>query len=688
MTRTLLSLFVLTFASLASSAWAQDESEAAWEKRLAEKHNAALFVRLAESGAKAKPLVPLLVKLLVEAPDDHKRAWLAYVLGRVGVSLEELDPLLASKVARERRAGLLALRYHEPPLEAARAKLIVALSDGSAEVRAAAAMALCRLKPAPASVEALAALLQDTERDVQRAGVFALGRMGSAARALRPEIAKKKSTLRANVELALERIRGPRATRAPAEQSKLVAGAQKAAVDWIGVRREQEQEKVWKVFSKAATRALKLKKKKDREKFVRRLDRRDTQRKNLFGSESESLWVRSGKVARARVSTLWVEVELAFKKGSKSWHERTRWAPRGKGFYLVTVHDYKKLRPLLTGPETQASLEQGAAEGRAWLLRHQHASGLWPGADWHKPCGKCSGDGAGVSDYMDMGVTAIALLAFFEADIDHLGRDPAREPMGRAMNALLTRQKKNGSLGFSTDKSIYNHAYTTWAVAEAYRRTRDPRLVQALERALKFSAECQNTNLGWKYGVKVGRNDSSVTGVMAYGASVARRAGVAVPAGLLKGALNWIGRATDSGGRVGYESPGGGSSVLEATKGKFDPHPSLTALACVLRRSEGEKSSGKSMLGLGLKIVAKELPSTTWRGASFFYWHWGARALVGTKHWRVWKPRLGAVVLGRQVGGGDCQAGSWEPVAEWAYGGGRVYSTAFAAATLELAARP
>ena len=58
---------------------------------------------------------------------------------------------------------------------------------------------------------------------------------------------------------------------------------------------------------------------------------------------------------------------------------------------------------------------------------------------------------------------------------------------------------------------VYNHATATLAMVEAYGRTGSPLLRPSAQKALDFIALCRNPYFAWRYGVKPGDNDTSVT---------------------------------------------------------------------------------------------------------------------------------------------------------------------------------
>ena len=68
-----------------------------------------------------------------------------------------------------------------------------------------------------------------------------------------------------------------------------------------------------------------------------------------------------------------------------------------------------------------------------------------------------------------------------------------------------------------------------------------------------------------------------------------------------------------------------------------------------------------------------------------YYWYFGTKALfqIGGNRWRNWQASLRNNVVS-----GQSKDGSWSPIGPWGLDGGRVYSTAVCALTLQETMRP
>lgn len=324
-----------------------------------------------------------------------------------------------------------------------------------------------------------------------------------------------------------------------------------------------------------------------------------------------------------------------------------------------------------------------------WLMHHQSQRGNWDADGWQAECegARCaSPDGRGDlgGSQFDVGVTALALLAYLgDGHTPRWGRFKRVVKKGFAW--LTKQQRPDGSLGFveGGHGGMYCHALATMALAEAYLLERHPGWRRPAQRAVDFCLAAQNPNLAWKYGVKSGRNDTSVTGWILLALKSAKAAGLKVPHQAFDGALRWIERATDSQGRVGYETPGGGSSFLPENDGRYEPLPVMTAVGVLCRQLVGDGPRDPAVRQ-GVRIVAAEPPVWEPRKVSFYYWYYSTYVAyqVGGRMWDAWGPALVKTLVPKQRRDG-CARGSWDGAGEWCVAGGRVYATAMAALTLE-----
>ncbi|RME80030.1 MAG: hypothetical protein D6785_10755, partial [Planctomycetota bacterium] len=339
--------------------------------------------------------------------------------------------------------------------------------------------------------------------------------------------------------------------------------------------------------------------------------------------------------------------------------------------------------------------------------------------------------GRGMDGY-DAGVTGLATLAFLGNGHTHkFGR--YRRYVRRAIEWIKKIQVNDpssqwhGSIGYIINGQkvhhpewIYNHMICTMALCEAYAITKDFQLKDYAQRAVDFIVKCQNPGLGWRYddetpekAVRPGKNDTSVTGWAVLALKAAKQSGppeedgLRVPKEAFHGAIEWFRRVTGSNGQAGYMTPGGGSSVLAGRQQTFQSVPTTTAVSILCRMFAGESKSNED-IRKGAQIIMNNLPKwdeNNYKTANMYFWYYGTYAMfqIGGSNWdcgknynsvealknrtcHCWNHAMQAALLLTQRQGvrGDDADGSWDPVTEWGIAGGRVYSTAIGALTLEI----
>jgi hypothetical protein len=161
-----------------------------------------------------------------------------------------------------------------------------------------------------------------------------------------------------------------------------------------------------------------------------------------------------------------------------------------------------------------------------------------------------------------------------------------------------------------------------------------------------------------------------------------------------RGALRWIDRATTTSGKTGYMAPGDEGSRLVGVY--TDPYPFSKDLSCmtgvgVLCRIFSGESRRSRTVRNGVKLLMQHPPRWQQRKGratstiNLYYWYYASYALFqyGGSGWERWNEKMLEALLTSQRRGGD-EDGSWDPIGEWGVAGGRVYSTALGAMTLEV----
>ncbi len=365
-------------------------------------------------------------------------------------------------------------------------------------------------------------------------------------------------------------------------------------------------------------------------------------------------------------------------------------------------------RNLRAGGGAGKKADDAVEHALRWLAAHQSADGGWEAGGWDAWCdGKPAGAhlvGRGKSPY-DTGVTGLALLAFLGTGYTNRGDHPFAKVVSNGMRYLKNVQDAEGCFGPRTSGHyVYNHAIAALAMVEAYGMTGSAVYRGSAQKALDFVQVCRNPYFAWRYGVKPGDNDTSVTGWMTsvlHAAKLVNQADVkagrppslAVDEDAFEGVRAWIDKMTDPDyGRVGYQSRGSGPARPTELIDKFpaEKSESMTAVAMLLRTFLGENPQAQPEIRKGADLCSKLLP--TWNpndgSIDMYYWFYGTLAMfqVGGEHWARWNDAMKtAIVDSQKLDGEYCSyKGSWDPIDPWGPDGGRVYSTAILALCLEV----
>jgi hypothetical protein len=149
-----------------------------------------------------------------------------------------------------------------------------------------------------------------------------------------------------------------------------------------------------------------------------------------------------------------------------------------------------------------------------------------------------------------VGLSMLSILAH--------GEDPNYGPYAAAIHKALDYILKNqasdtGYIG----TSMYNHGFSTLALAEAYGYVHDDRIGPALQKAvdLILSSQSRNTSNGWRYSPDSPDADTTVSGCQMIALFAARNAGIGVPEDSIRKALRFFADCQTPDGGIGYTSP-------------------------------------------------------------------------------------------------------------------------------------
>jgi len=344
-----------------------------------------------------------------------------------------------------------------------------------------------------------------------------------------------------------------------------------------------------------------------------------------------------------------------------------------------------------------------------WLAAHQSPGGEWECEGFFKYCdGKVIAgegpDGRGKAMY-DVGVTGMALLAFLGAGYTNRSEGPFGKVVGNGLKYLRNVQDAEGAFGNrSTGHFVYNHSIAALAMVEAYGMTGSAIYKSPTQKALDFIAISRNPYFAWRYGVKPGDNDSSVTGWMMMALKSAKLINSAdvkankppslsIDEEAFDGIKAWIDKMTDPDyGRVGYQQRGSGPARPTDLVDKFpaEKSESMTAVGMLARIFLGENPKTSDPIKKGADLCVKLVPTWNEQDGSIdmYYWYYATLAMfqVGGEPWKKWETAMKTAIVDTQHKDTDfCMyKGSWDPKDPWGPDGGRVYSTACLALCLEV----
>jgi hypothetical protein len=246
----------------------------------------------------------------------------------------------------------------------------------------------------------------------------------------------------------------------------------------------------------------------------------------------------------------------------------------------------------------------------------------------------------------EVGVTGLALLAFLGAGETHK-HGSFRATVKRGLRYLKQVQDPEGCIGpREGDRWIYGHALGALAMCEAYHLTRSPLFKQSAQRAVEFIQSCRNPGAAWRYGVRPGDNDTSVTAWMVLALASAKAAGLRVEEEAFAGARAFVESVTDpTTGRVGYSRPGEPPWRPRARAAAWPAErtESTTAMGILVRLLAGE-SPESDVVRRGAWLLLRSPPAWDQRAGTIdpSYWLFGTLALsrVGGEDWDRWSEAL------------------------------------------------
>jgi hypothetical protein len=253
-----------------------------------------------------------------------------------------------------------------------------------------------------------------------------------------------------------------------------------------------------------------------------------------------------------------------------------------------------------------AQVELVYEKGMQFLARSQNENGSWSDSTGGEP-----------------GVVGLCVAAF----LAH-GEDPINGPYAKTIQSgidfvLSQQNEKNGYIG----SSMYNHAFATKALAEAYGMVDNPKIEPALNKAVELILSSQKRNRfgGWRYSPDSRDADTTVTGSQLVALFAARNAGIPVPDEAIHKGLAYLNNNRGSDGSYGYTSASGG-------------RPTLTAVA-VLCLSLAKEKDSKGFRG-SVEFLKKNLDFRD-RYYPYYFEYYMSQALfhADEETWSEWNAR-------------------------------------------------
>jgi hypothetical protein len=328
-----------------------------------------------------------------------------------------------------------------------------------------------------------------------------------------------------------------------------------------------------------------------------------------------------------------------------------------------------------------SALENSLRSALQWLKRHQHAEGMWSARSFGQLC-EGDGCGGGGADEHDIGATALAVLAMLESGpLRARVEDPAR----KGLAWLGEQQGLDGCFGASSGKFMYGHAIATLAFARASSILGGDEYRPRAIRGARFLKQARNTGYAWRYGVRDGDNDTSVTAWAgaALLACAEPEVGTTLEPRILDGIRRSLAQSTSDWTHETSYRRAGASDGDE----RYEKNEGLTAMAVWLRLRLGADRNSPEIRGAARRL-GWSLPCWNESGSSvdFNAWFAGTRALAlygDAELWEAWSANARRILVSHQRKYADgCGCGSWDPVDRWGREGGRVYATAMNALTL------
>jgi len=319
-----------------------------------------------------------------------------------------------------------------------------------------------------------------------------------------------------------------------------------------------------------------------------------------------------------------------------------------------------------------AASEDAVELALQWLAAHQKPSGGWSFDLTSAPCrGQCRhGKVAGETPTPSTAATGLAMLAFLGAGYTHQS-GPYADHLHRAIYYLRDVYSES-QFGFDWQQgSMYGHGIALMALAEALAMTRDDEhddgeLRQLVEQGALFTQVAQHSSGSWGY-VPGSPGDTTLTGWQVLSLIATKRNRIPLRTHTLSSAKDFLlSLQGEQAYTFGYRTP------------KAEPTTTAIGLTMMLFLGESPHTNG---MHRALSDMARRGPALT----NIYHDYYATLALHHSRHydWPDWNEALRDHLVATQAKTGH-ETGSWHFPDRWGDIGGRLYTTAMCAMTLEV----
>ena len=316
-----------------------------------------------------------------------------------------------------------------------------------------------------------------------------------------------------------------------------------------------------------------------------------------------------------------------------------------------------------------AASEAAVERALEWIVRHQFEDGGWRLQFHDGPCdGRCRDEGLMETPN---GATSLALLALMGAGYTSES-GPYQKEVAAGIDFLLGRMRSTNHGGSfrEGERGMYAHGLATMALSEAFAMTKRSELTGPIVDAVEYIQKAQHGRGGWRYEAGL-PGDMLVTGWQLLALKSAQRAGFKVDDEVLQKVDRFVDLLEVSRAglyRYGPERSGG--------------EPASSAVGMLMKMYLGQRRDHPD-----LREGALGLSDEGYSTDNIYYNYYATLVLHHRRgrYWKKWNPEMRDFLIDQQVRTGH-EAGSWHFEDQLGTGrqGGRLYSTAMAAMTLEV----